>query len=64
VAGCIQPLPVIRKRYGFKTLRGGNLTNNATKDRVYVNNAKIIITDIKTDNGVVDIIDSVLIPPG
>lgn len=47
----------------LKTLQGGNLTINATKTAVYVNNAKVVITDIKTDNGVIHVIDAVLIPP-
>ena len=46
-----------------KTLQGGNLTINVTKDAVYVNNAKVVITDIKTDNGVIHVIDAVLLPP-
>jgi len=45
----------------LKTLKGDNLTINATKDTVYVNDAKIIITDIETDNGVIHVIDSVLV---
>lgn len=46
-----------------KTLQGGNLTINVTKDAVYVNNAKVVVTDIKTDNGVIHVIDAVLLPP-
>jgi len=46
-----------------KTLQGGNLTINVTKDAVYINNAKVVITDIKTDNGVIHVIDAVLLPP-
>ena len=46
-----------------KTLQGGNLTINVTKDAVYVDNAKVVITDIKTDNGVIHVIDAVLLPP-
>jgi len=30
---------------------------------VYVNDAQVIITDIKADNGVIHVIDSVLLPP-
>lgn len=51
------------KMTSLKTLQGGNLTVNATKDGVYVNKAKVIIPDIKPDNGVCHAIDSVLLPP-
>ncbi|MGB9176221.1 MAG: fasciclin domain-containing protein [Methanoregula sp.] len=47
----------------LKTLHGANLTINATEDGVYVNKAKVIIPDIKPDNGVCHAIDSVLMPP-
>jgi uncharacterized surface protein with fasciclin (FAS1) repeats len=51
------------KMTSLKTLQGGNLTVNATKDGVYINKAKVIIPDIKPDNGVCHAIDSVLLPP-
>jgi len=37
------------KMTSLKTLQGGNLTVNATKDGVYINKAKVIIPDIKPD---------------
>jgi uncharacterized surface protein with fasciclin (FAS1) repeats len=45
------------KMTSLKTLQGGNLTINATKEGAFVNKAKIIITDIKPDNGVCHAID-------
>jgi uncharacterized surface protein with fasciclin (FAS1) repeats len=30
---------------------------------VYINDAKVIITDIEASNGVIHVIDTVLIPP-
>jgi transforming growth factor-beta-induced protein len=47
----------------LQTLQGGNLTINATGGAVYVNNAKIVQADIMTQNGVIHVIDAVLIPP-
>jgi uncharacterized surface protein with fasciclin (FAS1) repeats len=47
----------------IKTLEGQNLTVNVTKEGVFINNARIVTTDIKTDNGVIHVIDAVLIPP-
>ena len=47
----------------LKTLQGANLTINVTKDAVYINNAKVVVTDIRTDNGVIHVVDMVLMPP-
>jgi len=46
-----------------KTVQGSNLTITVTNDSVKVNNANIIATDIATTNGVIHVIDTVLIPP-
>ncbi len=47
----------------IETLQGGELTVNVTDDTVTVNDATIIETDIETSNGVIHVIDAVLIPP-
>lgn len=46
----------------LRTLQGENLTINATGTVVRVENATIAIPDIMTDNGVIQGIDTVLIP--
>ena len=51
------------KLTSVKTVQGGTLTINVTGSTVMVNNAKIIITDIQCSNGVIHVIDTVLIPP-
>ncbi len=53
----------VAKMKSLKTLQGGNLTITAGNDGVFVNKAKVIIPDIKPDNGVCHAIDSVLMPP-
>jgi uncharacterized surface protein with fasciclin (FAS1) repeats len=53
----------VAKMKSLKTLQGGNLTITSGKDGVFVNKAKVIIPDIKPDNGVCHAIDSVLMPP-
>lgn len=53
----------VAKMKSLKTLQGGNLTITASKEGVFVNKAKVIIPDIKPDNGVCHAIDSVLMPP-
>ena len=44
-----------------KTVQGGELTI-ATAGGVMVDNAKVIKTDIVTDNGVIHVIDTVVLP--
>jgi uncharacterized surface protein with fasciclin (FAS1) repeats len=44
------------------TLQGGTLTVD-TSDGVKVNGVSVISTDIRTENGVIHVIDEVLIPP-
>ena len=45
------------------TVQGSDLTINVTDGKVTVNTANVIITDIETSNGVIHVIDAVLIPP-
>jgi len=44
------------------TLQGKELTVTINKDGVFINNAKVTVADIQADNGVVHVIDAVLIP--
>lgn len=45
-----------------KTLQGGTVTVSL-KDGVYIDNAKVIKTDIDASNGVIHVINKVLMPP-
>jgi uncharacterized surface protein with fasciclin (FAS1) repeats/plastocyanin len=45
------------------TAQGSNLTISVINDTVKVNNANVIATDIMANNGVIHVIDTVLIPP-
>jgi uncharacterized surface protein with fasciclin (FAS1) repeats/plastocyanin len=45
------------------TLEGSDLTITVTDGKVKVNDANVIITDIEASNGVIHVIDAVLIPP-
>jgi uncharacterized surface protein with fasciclin (FAS1) repeats len=49
------------KAGNVKTVQGGDLTV-ATMGGVMVNNAKVTATDIVADNGVIHVIDTVVIP--
>ena len=46
----------------LETLQGGKLTFKQTSEGVMVDNAKILKTDIKCSNGVIHVIDSVVLP--
>ena len=45
------------------TLEGQNLSISVTPEGAMVNNAKLLKTDIDASNGVIHVIDSVLLPP-
>lgn len=61
VSGKVMAADVV-KLTSAPTLQGSNLTINIT-DGVRVNNAKVVITDVECSNGVIHVIDSVLLPP-
>ena len=46
-----------------KTVNGSTIKIKVVHGKVYINNAKVTVTDIKCKNGVIHVIDSVLIPP-
>ncbi len=46
-----------------KTLEGKNITIKAVGSDVTINNAKVTKTDISASNGVIHVIDTVLMPP-
>jgi transforming growth factor-beta-induced protein len=46
-----------------ETLLGENISIRVEDGNVYINDAMVIITDIMADNGVIHVIDSVLLPP-
>jgi uncharacterized surface protein with fasciclin (FAS1) repeats len=48
----------------IKTVEGEKVTVSITNGNIDINNAQVIIPDIAATNGVVHIIDAVLIPPG
>jgi uncharacterized surface protein with fasciclin (FAS1) repeats len=45
------------------TLQGGDVTFSLSDSAAMVNDATIIVTDIETSNGVIHVIDSVILPP-
>ena len=47
----------------IETLQGGNVTVSITAEGVFINEAQVIVADLAADNGVVHVIDAVLLPP-
>lgn len=47
----------------FSNLAGKNLTVSITDDGAFINGAKVSVADIFTSNGVVHVIDAVIVPP-
>ena len=45
-----------------KTVNGSEITINSTDESLMINNALVIMADIKTSNGIIHVIDTVLIP--
>ena len=44
------------------TIEGSDVAVSVQDGNVFINDARVIITDIVTDNGVIHVIDAVLIP--
>jgi uncharacterized surface protein with fasciclin (FAS1) repeats len=53
----------IAKMTTIKTVQGSNLSVTVSGSTVMINNAKVIIADIMASNGVIHVIDTVLMPP-
>ncbi|MCG6202978.1 fasciclin domain-containing protein [Psychromonas antarctica] len=61
VAGKVMAADVV-KLESAKTVQGQTLMVVVNDDGVKINNAKVIMTDVKASNGVIHVIDTVLLP--
>ncbi len=61
VAGQVTAKDVV-KLHSAKTLEGGSLTIDVKNGGVMVNNAHVTKTDIAASNGVIHVVDTVLLP--
>ncbi len=61
VAGAVKAADVV-KMTSAETVQGSSVAISATGGSVMIDNAKVIKSDIVTDNGVIHVIDTVLMP--
>ncbi len=62
VAGKVMAADVV-KLTEAETVLGKSVTIKVDNGKVYVNDAEVVITDIEASNGVIHVIDAVLLPP-
>lgn len=62
VSGVVMSSDLAGQQLSAETLQGSSLNVDATGDSVKINDATVVIADIKADNGVIHVIDTVLIP--
>jgi transforming growth factor-beta-induced protein len=54
----------LKKKQTVETVEGSPVTIVAKKSGVKVGDAKVVKADVKTSNGVIHVIDTVILPPG
>lgn len=62
VAGSVMAADVVKLTLA-DTVNGAPVKVMVDGDKVFINESQVIITDIKTSNGIIHVIDSVLLPP-
>jgi uncharacterized surface protein with fasciclin (FAS1) repeats len=62
VSGKVMSKDIAGKTLKSKTVQGSEISIDATKD-VMVDKAKVVKADIETSNGVIHVIDAVMMPP-
>ena len=62
VPGVVMSGDIAGKALSAETVEGRSLNVDATGDGVMINNATVVMADIKASNGVIHVIDTVLIP--
>jgi uncharacterized surface protein with fasciclin (FAS1) repeats len=63
VDGKIMAASVVNLTSAETLLEGKNITIRVENGKVFINDAEVIITDIVCLNGVIHVIDTVLLPP-
>ncbi len=62
VVGGTVPSSVARTLTSAETLNGQEITISKKGRNLFINDSRVVITDIKTTNGIIHVIDTVLIP--
>jgi uncharacterized surface protein with fasciclin (FAS1) repeats len=62
VPGKVMSASLVGKKSEAKTVEGGTLAIDASSSGVMVDNAKVVSADIAADNGVIHVIDTVVMP--
>lgn len=57
------PAAEVVKQFEIKTAQGQPVLVKVDGDKVYINNAQVILTDIRAGNGIIHVIDAVILPP-
>ena len=63
IFGKVMAADIADKKLSVKTLQGSDLVVDAMAGGVSVNGAKVTAVDIETSNGVIHVIDRVVLPP-
>ncbi|MCC5876034.1 MAG: fasciclin domain-containing protein [Candidatus Sumerlaeia bacterium] len=63
VAGKYDAAKVLAAENGLRTLQGHRISFSVRDDKAYANDARISKTDIMASNGIIHVIDSVILPP-
>jgi uncharacterized surface protein with fasciclin (FAS1) repeats len=53
----------VMKLKSAKTLNGQSVTIKVKGGKVYVNTAQVVTADVAASNGIIHVVDKVLIPP-
>jgi len=62
VPGKVMAADIAGKEMGAKTVQGSEAMINATGDAVMIDGAKVTQADVAADNGVIHVIDTVIMP--
>jgi uncharacterized surface protein with fasciclin (FAS1) repeats len=62
VPGKVMAADIAGKETMAKTVQGSEATINATGDAVMIDGAKVVTADVAADNGVIHVIDTVIMP--